>query len=371
MEAPRILDVPVVIFSFDRPAYLEALCRGLAAQRLVRPDPANIHLMQDAVNSALTYTRYAEQSDVAACIAVFRRHFPQGQVHRPHANLGIAENILRGQRLAFEELGADLGYFFEDDLEPGPLYLHAMEALRALTEPHAAGVGYFAAYGDHTAGREGPRVDYAELGHHWGFGLRRAAWRRIQDWLLPWWKEIRRNDYPARNRVRILKLWRGKPVAMDGEGEDQATSLACADLGLARIGTDVCFARYLGEHGQHFNPHVYRHLGFDRMRVAEGEAFDFAPLPAERVRAIAETARARCVDYRANGLEPLIARLEAEQEDPDRLATAEDVALLWRLLLDRRQVPEAELERHVGRTTVKALRRGIVRSRHFRMATSV
>ena len=26
-----------------------------------------------------------------------------------------------------------------------------------------------------------------QLGHHWGFGLRRAAWRRIQAFLPAWW----------------------------------------------------------------------------------------------------------------------------------------------------------------------------------------
>ena len=79
---------------------------------------------------------------------------------------------------ALKTLDQPLGYFFEDDLEPGPLYLAALEAVRRATEPFAAKVGHFAAYGDHRMQPPGPEVGFRPLGHHWAFGLRRDAWRR-------------------------------------------------------------------------------------------------------------------------------------------------------------------------------------------------
>jgi hypothetical protein len=360
----RVLDAPIIVFGFDRPDYLETLCQGLLAQRHVRPDPARVHLMQDAVASRRTGRRYADGAPVRENMAVFRRHFPKGHVHWPPQHLGIAENILRGERLAFETLDSELAYFFEDDLEPGPLYLHALETMRARTEPHAERVAHFAAYGDHRRPGAGPLVEYRQLAHHWGFGLRRAAWRRIQDWLAPWWEEVRRNDYAERNERRILELWRTKRVAIDGVTQDAAKQLACADLGLARIGTDVCFARYIGERGQHFTPEQYRALGFDRMAIVEGEAFEFPPLETARLEAILERLLAYHLSWRETKLAPRIAELE----DPDRLATAEDVAAIWSVMLDRQVVPPEVLEKHVGRTTFRALRRMALRSQHFRRA---
>lgn len=369
----RQLDVPIVIYGFDRPDYLDRLCAGLLAQRGVRPDPARVHLLADGAVSARTGCVHGAPARIAASIAAFRRHFPEGTVHAAPRNLGIADNILRGQRLVFETLDQPTGYFFEDDLEPGPHYLAALEAVRERTGPHAARVAYFAAYGEPRLAVAGPEVGYVRLGHHWGYGLRREAWRRVQDWLAPWWAAIRENDYPARNKPRLLALWRDREVASEGVGEDAATALACADLGLVRVNTDVCFARYIGEEGEHFTPQIFRRLGFAETAVATGEESDFRfpPIAADWIAATAEETRENRRRFRKTGLEPLIERLRAEQEDPDRLATAEEVATLWRLLLDRRVVPPAVLERHAGRSTIRALRREIVRMRAFRRATGV
>lgn len=368
--APGVCRVPIVIYSFDRPDYLDRLCRGLLAQAQLRPDPARVFLLQDGAVSARTGHRYGRIPRMRRCVELFREHFPQGQVLQAEHNLGIADNILRGQRHVFETLDEELGYFFEDDLEPGPLYLAALEAMRAATEPFAGRVGYFAAYGNHHDPRPGPGVTVVQLGHHWGFGLRRAAWRRIQDFLAPWWEEARRVDFQGRNRARLLKVYRGWDVAVDGVAEDAATELACASLGLARLNTDVSFARYIGEHGEHFNPAVFRRLSFGGMRWAEAGRFVLqAPGEAEVAR-IAADAREGRVAFRREELEPLIARIEAEQADADRLATEEEVAALWLLLLDRREVPAAMLERHAGRTTIRDLRRAIVRMPEFQRRTA-
>ena len=76
------------------------------------------------------------------------------------------------------------------------------------------------------------------------------------------------------------------------------------------------------------------------------------------------------VAYRRDHLENLLAKVEAELADPDRIATAEEVAALWLLLLDRRQVPPAVMEQHAGRSTVRELRRAIVRMGEFRRRTA-
>ncbi|GGI99222.1 hypothetical protein [Neoroseomonas lacus] len=366
---PGVSRVPIVIFSLDRPDYLERLCRGLLAQVQVRPDPSRVFLMQDGAVSPRSGRRYGDAARMQRCVHVFRSLFPHGTVVPAGDNLGIADNILRGQRHVFEALDEPLGYFFEDDLEPGPLYLAALEAMRAATEPFAARVAHFSAIGDHLAPRPGPVVTVKQLEYHWGFGLRREAWRRIQDHLAPWWEEVRRVDYRGNNHLRLLKVYRGWDAAFLGVGQDSATAVACASLRLARLNTDVSFARYIGEHGEHFTPGLFRRRGFEAMRWAEAEAFTLLPIAPDTLDGIVAWAREFYVTYRRDHLEPLIAKIEAEQADPDRIATEEDIAGLWLLMLDRRTVPPQVLERHVNRTTMRDLRREIVRMRAFQRVT--
>jgi hypothetical protein len=367
---PGVTPVPIVIFSLDRPEYLERLCRGLLAQVQVRPDPARVFLAQDGAVSPLSGRQYGRPSLMRRCVEVFRDLFPQGTVLPSRHNLGIADNILRGQRHVFQKMREDLGYFFEDDLEPGPLYLAALEAMRVATEPFAHRVAHFAAYGDRTAPAPGPEARATTLTYHWGFGLRRSAWRRIQALLAPWWEEVRRVDYRGNNQLRLLKVYRGWNVAMHGVGQDSATSVACASLRLARLNTDVAFARYIGEHGEHFTPSLFQRRGFDKLRWAEAEHFTLHGPTAEQVDAIIADAHAYYTTFRRDHLEPLIARVEAEQADPDRLATEADVAALWLLLLDRHQVPPPVMARHANRTTMRELRREIVRMRPFQRVTA-
>jgi hypothetical protein len=367
--APGVTGVPIVIYSFDRPEYLERVCRGLLAQAQVRPDPARVFLLQDGAVSARTGHRFGRPLRMKQCVDLFRDLFPEGQVLAAQHNIGMAENILRGQRHVFETLDEEIGFFFEDDLEPGPLYLAALEAMRAATEPFAGQVGYFAAYGTQVDPKPGPEVNVIQLGHQWGYGLRREAWRRIQAVMPAWWEEARRVDFQGRNRLRLLRIFLDWDVAVNNDAEDGATSLACATLGLARLNTDVSFARYIGEHGEHFNPAVFRRLGFEGMRWAEAPRFVLRAPDAAEVALIAETARAGHAHYRRNQFPKLLATLEASQEDPDRLATEAEIRALWHLLLDQREVPAPYIERHAGRTTIRALRREIVRRDSFQRST--
>ena len=183
------------------------------------------------------------------------------------------------------------------------------------------------------------------------------AWRRIQDYLAPWWEEVRRVDYRGNNHLRLLKVYRGWDVAFHGVGQDSATAVACASLRLARLNTDVSFGRYIGEHGEHFTPGLFRRRGLEAMRWAEAEEFTLQPIAVEALKGIIAWAREFYATFRRDHLEPLIAQIETEQADPDRIVTEEDIAGLWLLMLDRRTVPPPILQRHANRTTMRDLRR--------------
>src|SRR5262245_31156811 len=104
--------LPILVLSFNRPHYLSPVLEALAAQAGLAAE--RVHLFQDGAVNAYSGRVAARREDVDACVALFRRRFPGGHVHLAPANIGIAENFLRAERFAFEELGAECAYFFED-----------------------------------------------------------------------------------------------------------------------------------------------------------------------------------------------------------------------------------------------------------------
>ncbi|MBO1073401.1 hypothetical protein [Roseomonas marmotae] len=282
MTQPYRVQAPIILFSFNRPHYLDQVCAGLAAQKGVVLDQRRIWLLQDGAVSALSGRRHARDEDIAESIAVFRRHFPQGRVMASDGNLGVARNILRGERLVFEALEQDLGYFFEDDLLPGPWYVWALERLREQTEPFPR-VAYFGAYGDHRRNYPGPQVSYIPLEHHWGFGLRRHGWLKMMEWLKPYYALLEGQDYQRRDHARIFRLYEPLVVGTEASSQDAAKSLACMELNLTRVMTNVSFGRYIGEEGHSFSPTHFRAMGFDCHTIAAGDDFRFEPMTLEKL----------------------------------------------------------------------------------------
>ncbi|PHK95773.1 hypothetical protein CR162_06500 [Pseudoroseomonas rhizosphaerae] len=364
-ETVRGISAPIIIFAFDRAPYLERFCASLKAQQGVALDPSRIYLLQDGAVSAASGVRYAEDQAIADSVATFHAAFPEGQVLQSPDNLGIAFNIQRGEKLAFETLKAETAYFFEDDLELGPAYLTMMERLNEALAPFPE-VGYFAVYGDHRATPEPGLVRAVPLDHHWAFGLRREAWRRINAWLKPYLEIIRRTDYPNRNHLAVYRWLEGHEMAIDKSSQDAMKALACAQLGLARVMTDTCFGRYIGEKGASFNERRFREMGYDRMTPVERGDLPIEPVTAARVAAILGRQQAHFRRFRQQEFGAFLERYAARHWDPDRPLTREEVADLYRLLLDR--LPEGEniYEQHVGRSSVRRLRRIIFGSREFR-----
>jgi hypothetical protein len=240
-----------------------------------------------------------------------------------------------------------------------------MEQVRIATEALPK-VGYFAAYGDKDLERTGPEVTLVPLAHHWGFGLRRACWRAMMPWLRDYYTVIRGIDYQARPHLRILKLYQNRRVGAHASSQDVAKTLACADLGFARVNTDVCFARYIGEKGESFRPEQFARKGYDKARFVGDGDYIFPPVDPEEIAAIAEMQLRQHAAYRGTQYDAFMADYSQRQFDPDEPVTREQVDAVWRLLLDRLPGSEEYYEKTVGQITLRALRTGLIRSREGR-----
>lgn len=362
--APRVLDIPVILVGFNRPAYLERVCASLLRQRGVTLDPRRVFLLQDGAVSARTGLRYAEDAEIEASIAAFRAHFPRGQVAAARTNLGIAANIHRGEVLAFEALDADCALFFEDDLELGPEYLRIMEELRAVADRDPR-IGYFAAYGDHKAAPPGPEAWLVMLDHHWAFGLKREPWRRLREWLEPYDRILAEADYTYRDHMAIYRWMESLEAAGPHTSQDAVKTIGCHALGIARVMTDVCFGRYIGAEGASFRGAKFRDLGFDRMEWVEGPEHHVAAGVGSQVAGIVADARKRQQRFRRDDLANLIEQQSRTRLERERPATREDVAALFRWLLDR-EPEEAAIDLYAGQNSVRTVREILLTSREFR-----
>ncbi|MBP0444523.1 hypothetical protein J8J14_06985 [Roseomonas sp. SSH11] len=356
------VDAPIIIFSFTRPDYLRKLCESMKAQQGVSISDEQVHLLQDGSRSRRSGIVYGEPELIEASIATFREIFPRGHVHASPENLGIALNLHRGEKLAFDTLKAEVAYFFEEDLELGPCYLAMLEQLRRLLMPHKD-IGYFAAYGDHLRASDPQAPKLVPMEHHWGFALTRRCWRAMQPWLKPFHEVYAQVDYQARPHLRIVELYDAKAVSSTASSQDVAKTMACADLGFARINTDVCYARYIGAQGESFKPANFEKLGFGSMAYVGSLP---ATLPAATPDIIAEiiaTKRAACAAHRQTAYPAQLEEMRRHLFNPDRPVTREEIDWLWRLVMDRLPNDEAYYTQNVGQRTLRQIRRSLLRSK--------
>jgi hypothetical protein len=261
---------PIAIISFNRPDYLGLLLASLAAQQpAIRP--SRVHLFQAGAVNRYSAIRYAEDSDIAASLALFRELFPRGHVHASPNNIGIAENILRAERLLFEKLRAPVGYFFEDDLVLSPHYVAALDLMRRAFARFDR-IVYYNANGAYGASLEQQRNNARKLmymGHFWGFALKRSHWLRLQPVLATYYRLVIGRDYAMLPREEIRSLFRswGKSQTHPSTSQDAAKDFATH---LMRRWCASCYpalGRYIGARGMHFTPDRYREYGFDKTTV--------------------------------------------------------------------------------------------------------
>ncbi|TPG59176.1 hypothetical protein EAH89_07490 [Roseomonas nepalensis] len=352
---------PIVIFAFSRPDYLRRLCASLRAQEGFAVDGRQVHLLQDGARSPRSGVVYGDPAAIEAGIAVFREAFPEGSVHAAPHNLGVAMNIQRGEELVFRGLGAEIGYFFEEDLELGPRYLATLEAIRAQAAAHPR-LGYFAAYGDHQAASDPDAPRLVPLEHHWGFGLTRRCWEAMQPWLRPFLEVYAEVDYQARPDLRIVGLYADKPVSHMASSQDVAKTMACADLGFARVNTDVCYARYIGARGESFRPADFASLGYDSMAYVTRAPKQPPAVTAAEIERIAREKRDACTAHRGDAYAQALEALGQRIGNPDRPVTRAEIDRLWWLLMDRLPEDEGYYAENVGRITLREVRRALLQS---------
>lgn len=253
---------PIAIIGFNRPNYLEPVLNSLAHQRNV--EMGQIALFQDGAINRKSGERYAEERDIDANFAVFKKYFPRGIVFRSFENLGIAHNIDRAERWIFEELEAEAGIFFEDDLVPTKFYLQSLHALIQLALEDER-IGYVACYGNPEVPlsvQSAHPYELIPLQHHWGFGLTRRQYLKSKPYVDAYLDLICERDYLRPDLKAIVDLLRSWDMAPMLPAQDVIRSAICCKTKSVRINTLPCLGKYIGVEGTHHTREVYDIVGY-------------------------------------------------------------------------------------------------------------
>jgi acetyltransferase-like isoleucine patch superfamily enzyme/glycosyltransferase involved in cell wall biosynthesis len=271
---------PIFIMSFNRPEYLAHVIRSLLEQDKKLLADQDIYLAQDGAVNPLSGQQYADQKTIAECVSLFTSAFPEGKVLSYSANLGVALNFDRCERIAFEDLRAEYAVFLEDDLVLAPHYLATLESLVNQFRDDAR-VGYVSAYGNHTHPLDEQKRNKDKLvvlTHNWGFAVFRRQWIKMRSKVLEYLDIVRASDYNKRDEAAIQRLFASWGYGMPASSQDAAKTIACCSDKVIKINTYICNAAYIGARGLHMTPQMFTERGYDKTEMFAEAVTEFEPL---------------------------------------------------------------------------------------------
>ncbi len=272
---------PIAILSFDRPEYLREVLTSLRVQTDERD---RITLFQDGAWNPYSARKKADPANIQACVELFRRIFPWGEIAASEQNLGIAQNYERAELELFGRARAPCALFLEDDLVLSPNYLAVTRMLLELAQREKR-IAYVSAYGDFWASREEQEKRRRELIHmheNWGFAMSREAWLEERPFRRQYLELLAGRDYTERDDARIRAFYRARRWTVNVTSQDCARWIASIELNKVRLTTVPCHARYIGRRGVHSTKQAYDRAGFAKTVIFDGQPeTPRSPTPAE------------------------------------------------------------------------------------------
>jgi hypothetical protein len=279
-----IAKAPIAILAFNRPDYLEQTLRSLDAQSDESLAGREIHLFQDGMFNEFSGRTYGAEEEALNNIALFRRLFPSGHVHRQERNLGIALHFDFIERYLFESRSLEAAIFLEDDLLLSPLYLTIIDRLLAEAMSNEV-IGCVAAYGNRRATLAEQMLNPSKIvsmENRWAFGLTRRQWLRQRPFMDRYLAVISGMDYTLRDHDKIIDWFISTGYLPSVTSQDGAKDVAMYASGAAKFMTYCCYGKYIGKLGVHGNEAIYESSGYANTQLCPGYAdrFDW-PSPAE------------------------------------------------------------------------------------------
>jgi hypothetical protein len=194
-------------------------------------------------------------------------------VYRQDKNLGVALHFDFVERLLFLKKSYDFVFFVEDDLilAPGFMEIISLMAEKFHDDPR---IGMISANPDVVTSSQKKqhqyKNQYTKMWHSWGFGLSKKFWLRRQP-LVDHYLELIGN-VPYRNRPckLIFEWYKAIGIPVVASSQDYIKQIATVTLGACRVATYANFGLPIGRSGLHFEPQIFKKMGFDHTIVFDG-----------------------------------------------------------------------------------------------------
>ncbi len=293
----------LAVVGYDRPYYFSPTLRSLLCNSVVQQ--CDLWIFIDGGQDSLQQwqVRIAQQELSRADYAPRRIEF----VLRP-TNYGCGRNLIDAKRKLFDDLNYDQVFVFEDDMLVSPDYLQLSLNLLAWSQLNFRDIGVVQAY--HACwlppDQKVARLDEvtAANSHWWGYLMPRQTWEAMREVLYVYEDTFLRGRKYSQRNISLIRTWvRGLMENLDQSiahyppsaagafpghwnfreyfqrdtscGQDAATALALAVVGLKKVVTTVNRGLPIGCQGIHFTPKSFYRRRFHEMELDVFESDPF------------------------------------------------------------------------------------------------
>jgi len=244
------------VLSFNRPEYLERCLEALSHQT-VSINSKKIYFWQDGYpGSKDEFMGIPDQTSQSKNL--IKRYFPNSPLNLSKSNLGIGLTFKAAEENAFIKHQNEWAVFIEEDHILQDYYFQVILSLIKNVDDFDD-VVQVDAFGDY---RNQINSDYYIPMHSWAFALRSKHYFERKE-LLSGYEEILRDDsYFKRNVAKINNYFANYGIEPLGSSQDYIKRILMSHFKRIALTTTFPGANNIGVLGEHFNPEVYNHLGY-------------------------------------------------------------------------------------------------------------
>lgn len=302
------MNLPVVLISYNRPAYLRQVCEAL------RPQCSNrsVYLFQDAVSLGKRYRQAQVQNKIKVeqSISIFKHFFPEGEISAASENLGIAFNTKRAREDTFSR--HDAAVFVEDDLVLSPWYMEMMDEFNEQFAGDDA-LGMVNAYCGTKHGRANTLERQVEnkdklclMENTLAVLMWSHKYNKIKEVLYKYYDLLANDPYECRPHELIRRFWSTMgfgdlyhPVI---SSQDCATVYSMLLNDQIKISTHTNNLSYIGVVGHHGSQKIYDRIGWAEFAVYKEKTSGYG-LTGEEKQDMLDESKVRHGMTKARGLE--------------------------------------------------------------------
>lgn len=256
-------EFPIGIALFNRPEYTQQVLESLRDQSMTFDErKLTIHL--DGYAGSRDEARGAEnRTDEVEAIA--RDIFPSAQFLVSSRNSGIARAHASLEKRVFAHDDAQWALICEEDFVLHPAYLATIAKLIQRCN-RTADVVMVSATGDSRVDvdTEPESRPVIPMLHLWAYALRRTHVDEREPAISRYLDSISSASYWQRDDATVWHACASVGLFPMGSSQDYVKRAAMRKLGRIALTTSIPYGYYVGEIGEHFNPHAYRSRGYDR-----------------------------------------------------------------------------------------------------------